>query len=175
MKILSTIKDLRKFLLLWGSQTVSALGTAMTEYALVIWVYGKEGTASSVTLLTICIFLPTILFRFVGGALADRWDKKRIMLAADLFAACGTAAVLALYSFDALEVWILYLIDVLLSFMNAVQEPASFVATSLLVPKEHYARASGLQSFSGAAIGILAPALGALLLSFGGLSAVLIC
>ena len=173
--IVSTIKELRSFLLLWGSQTVSALGTAMTEYALVIWVYEKEGTASSVTLLTICIFLPTILLRFVGGALADRWDKKRIMLIADLFAACGTAVVYVLHVFSALRVWNLYLIDVLLSLMNALQEPASFVATSLLVPKEHYARASGLQSFSGAAVGILAPALGALLLSFGGLSAVLIC
>ena len=175
MKVFSIIKELRSFLLLWGSQTVSALGTAMTEYALVIWVYEKAGTASSVTLLTICIFLPTILFRFVGGALADRWDKKRIMLIADLFAACGTAAVFVLHAFSALQVWSLYLINTLLSFMNAVQEPASFVATSLLVPKEHYARSSGLQSFSRAAIGILAPALGALLLSFGGLGAVLIC
>ena len=175
MQAIKTIKELRRYLLLWGSQTVSALGTAMTEYALVIWVYEKEGTASSVALLTICIFLPTILFRFVGGALADRWDKKRILLTADLFAACGTAAVFILHAFSALRVWTLYLIDALLSFMNAVQEPASFVATSLLVPKEHYARASGLQSFSGAAVGILAPALGALLLSFGGLRAVLIC
>ena len=175
MKVFTTIKELRKYLLLWGSQTVSALGTAMTEYALVIWVYEKEGTASSVTLLTICIYLPTILFRFVGGALADRWDRKRIMLIADLFAACGTAAVFVLHAFSALQVWTLYLINVLLSFMNALQEPASFVATSLLVPKEHYARVGGLQSLSGAAIGILAPALGALLLSYGGLSAVLIC
>ena len=175
MKFYTAIKELREFLLLWGSQAVSALGTAMTEYALAIWAYEKEGTASSVTLLTICIFLPTILFRFVGGALADRWDKKRIMLIADLFAACGTAAVFALHAFSALRVWNLYLINVLLSFMNAVQEPASFVATSLLAPKEHYARSGGLQSFSGAAIGILAPALGALLLSFGGLGAVLIC
>ena len=175
MNFYTAIKELREFLLLWGSQAVSALGTAMTEYALAIWAYEKEGTASSVTLLTICIFLPTILFRFVGGALADRWDKKRIMLIADLFAACGTAAVFALHAFSALRVWNLYLINVLLSFMNAVQEPASFVATSLLVPKEHYARSGGLQSFSGAAIGILAPALGALLLSFGGLGAVLIC
>ena len=175
MKAAAVIHDLRTFLLLWSSQTVSALGTAMTEYALVIWVYEKTGTASSVTLLTICIFLPTILFRFAGGALADRWDKKRIMLIADLAAACGTAAVFVLHACSALRVWSLCGINVLLSLMNAVQEPASFVATSLLVPKEHYARASGLQSFSGAAVGILAPALGALLLSFGGLGAVLIC
>ncbi len=175
MKKTSVLKDLRSFLLLWGSQTVSALGTAMTEYALIVWVYGQERTATSVTLLTLCSFLPTIFFRFAAGALADRWDKKRIMLIADLFAACGTVAVLVLYSFSALRIWHLYLINVLLSFMNAFQVPASFVATSLLVPKEHYTRVSGLQGFSGAAISILAPALGAVLLALGGLQVVLIC
>lgn len=175
MKQSHTIKSLRSFLLLWGSQTVSELGTAITDYALIIWVYGQEGTASSITLLTLCAFMPTILFRFIGGTLADRWNKKRIMLLSDLAAACGTAAVFALFSFSALRVWHLYLINVLLSFMNAFQVPASFVATSLLVPKEHYTRASGLQGLSGSVISILAPALGSVLLAFGGLRVVLIC
>ena len=147
----------------------------MTEYALIVWVYRQEGTALSISLLTLCSFAPTILFRFAAGAIADRWDKKRVMLAADLLAACGTLSVCLLYSFSAVRVWHLYLINMLLSFMNAFQEPAAFVATSLLVPKEHYARASGLQGFSGAAVSILAPALGAVPLALGGLKVVLIC
>ena len=175
MKILSSIKELRSFLLLWSSQSVSELGTAMTNYALIIWIYGQKGTASSITLLTLCSFLPTILFRFLAGTLADRWNKKRIMLLSDLFAACGTVTVLALYSFSALRIWHLYIINFLLSFMNAFQSPASFVATSLLVPKKHYTRVSGLQGFSGSAISILSPALGSILLNFGGLKLVLIC
>ena len=104
----------------------------------------------------------------------DRWNKKRIMLTADLLAACGTLAVFVLHSADALQIWHLYIINFLLSLMNAFQEPASFVAVSMLVPKEHYARASGLQGFSGAAVSILAPALGALLVASGGLDLVLI-
>ncbi len=174
-KTLSVLKELKSFLLLWGSQALSSLGTAMTEYALVVWAYGKEGTASSIALLTLCTFLPTIFFRFIAGAIADRWDKKRIMLISDLFAACGTLSVFLLYSFSALKIWHLYLINVLLSFMNAFQVPASFVATSLLVPKEHYSRASGLQGISGAVVSILSPALGASLLAFGGLKVVLLC
>ena len=175
MKKLNTLKELKSFLLLWSSQAVSSLGTAMTEYALIVWSYRQEGTASSITLLTLCSFAPTILFRFAAGAIADRWDKKRIMLAADLFAACGTFSVYLLYAFSALQIWHLYLINILLSFMNAFQEPAAFVATSLLVPKEQYAKVSGLQGFSNAAVSILAPALGASLLACGGLKIVLIC
>ena len=175
MKKLNIVKELKSFLLLWSSQAVSSLGTAMTEYALIVWVYRQEGTALSITLLTLCSFAPTILFRFAAGAIADRWDKKRIMLAADLFAACGSFSVCLLYTFSVLRVWHLYLINILLGFMNAFQEPAAFVATSLLVPKEQYARVSGLQGFSGAAVSILAPALGAGLLAFGGLKVVLIC
>ena len=169
-----SFKQLHSFLLLWGSQTVSQLGTAMTDYAIIIWVYSQKGTASSVTLLTVCSFLPTIFLRFLAGSIADRWNKKRIMLIADLLAACGTLAVFVLHSADVLQIWHLYVINFLLSLMNAFQEPASFVAVSMLVPREHYARASGLQGFSGAAISILAPALGALLLAYGGLDVVLI-
>ena len=146
------LKELRDFLMLWSTQTLSSLGTAMPEYALTLWVYQQQGTASSVTRLTLCIFLPTILFRFLAGTVADKWDKKRILLIADAFAACGTLAVLVLYLTGALRIWHLYVINVLLSFANAFQVPASFSATSLIVPKAHYTRIGGLQGFSGAAI-----------------------
>lgn len=174
MNIKSIFKGLRSFLILWSSQTVSALGTAMTEFALTIWVYEQNKSASSVTLLTICIFLPTIIFRFIAGTVVDNWDKKKIMLIADFVAACGTLLIFILYSASALQTWHLYVINILLSFMNAFQCPASYVATSLLVPKEQYTRVSGLQAFAGSAISILAPALGSVLLTFGDLQFVLI-
>ena len=174
MNIKSIFKGLRSFLILWSSQTVSALGTAMTEFALTIWVYEQNESASSVTLLTICIFLPTILFRFIAGTVVDKWDKKKIMLIADFVAACGTLTIFILYSVSALQTWHLYVINILLSFMNAFQCPASYVATSLLVPKEQYTRVNGLQAFAGSAVSILAPALGSVLLTFGDLPFVLI-
>lgn len=174
MKKHNILSELREFLILWSSQAVSTLGTAMTNYALIVWVYGQKGTASSITLLSVCSFLPSILFCFIAGTIADRWDKKKIMLIADLIAALGTVTVLTLYTISALQIWHLYIINFLLSFMNAFQNPASYVATSLLVPKKHYVRASGLQAFSGSIITILAPALGSALLAFGGLKAVLI-
>lgn len=169
----NSITSLRPFLMLWASQGISSMGTAMTEYALVIWVYSRNGTASSLSLLTLCSYLPTIMFRYLAGAVADRWNKKRIMLSSDLFAACGTFAIFALHSASELTIVHLYVINILLSLMNAFQVPAAYVATSLLVPEEHYTRAGGLQTISGALISILSPVLGALVLAWGGLSAVL--
>lgn len=165
---------LRDFIILWASQFVSTLGTAMTNFALIVWVYGQQGTATSLTLLSACSLLPSILFSFVAGAIADRWDKKRTMLVTDALAACGTVAVLALFSAGALQIWHLYVINFTLSFMNAFQGPAAYVATSLLVPKAQYVRASGLQALSGSVVTILAPALGSAVLAFGGLQTVLL-
>ncbi|MCL2002856.1 MAG: MFS transporter [Oscillospiraceae bacterium] len=170
----SMFSGLRDFLILWSSQIVSRLGTAMTSFALIVWVYTQKGTASSITLLSICSLVPSIMFSFIAGTLADRWDKKRIMLLSDMMAALGTAAILALYLTNNLQIWHLYIINFLLSFMNAFQGPASYVATTLLVPEEHYVRVSGLQAFSGSAVTILAPALGSAILAFGGLKMVLI-
>lgn len=174
MKHNNIFSDLRDFLILWSSQAVSTLGTSMTNFALIIWVYGQKGTASSITLLSVFSFLPSILFCFIAGTIADRWDKKRIMLFADLAAATGTVTVLVLYMTASLQIWHLYIINFVLSFMNAFQNPASYVATSLLVPKKHYIRVSGLQALSGSVITILAPAMGSALLAFGGLEMVLL-
>ncbi len=173
MKNTTIFSDLRDFLILWGSQSVSTLGTAMTNFSLIVWVYGQKGTASSMTLLSVFSFLPSILFCFIAGTIADRWDKKRIMLTTDLIAAIGTVIVLVLYLTSTLQIWHLYIINFLLSFMNAFQNPASYVATSLLVPREHYVKVSGLHALSSSIVTILAPALGSAVLAFGGLEAVL--
>ena len=173
MKKSNIFAGLRDFLILWGSQAVSMLGTAMTNFALIVWVYEQEGTASSIALLSVFSFLPSILFCFIAGTIADRWDKKRIMLTSDLVAALGTATVFILYSAASLRIWHLYAVNFLLSFMNAFQNPASYVATSLLAPKEQYVRVSGLYAFSASVVTILAPAFSGAILAFGGLKTVL--
>lgn len=172
MKKLHTIHDLQSFLVLWIGQSISALGSSMTNYALIIWAYQQEGTASSIAMLSVCSYLPSILFCFVAGTIADRWDKKKIMLLSDSIAACGTFTVFLLYSAGALRIWHLYLINSMISLMNAFQNPASYVAVSLITPKEHYARISGLQSLSSALVTILTPALATALLTLTGIETV---
>lgn len=174
MKQLNKLFELQSFLILWSSQSVSSLGSAMTSFALIIWAYKQQGTASSITLLAVCSYLPSILFCFLAGTLADRWNKKKIMLSSDFVAALGTAAVFILYSTANLRIWHLYVINTILSFMNAFQNPAAIVAVSLIAPKEQYVKISGMQAFSNSLITILAPALATAILAFGGIQTVFI-
>lgn len=174
MRQLNKLLGLRSFLILWFGQSISTLGSSMSGYALVIWAYEQKGTASSIAWLTACSYLPSVLFCFIAGTLADKWDKKKVMLTSDFVAALGTLTVLCLYSTDNLQIWHLYIINTLISLMNAFQNPASYVAVSLIAPKEQYTRVSGLQAFSNSLINIISPALATALLSFSGLKMILV-
>ncbi len=165
--------SMRPFLLLWSTQSLSQLGSAMTSFALIIWAYGQTGSALSTALLTVCSYAPYVCLSVFAGALCDRWDKKTVMLASDSFAALCTAAVLVLSFGGGLQVWYLYAINVLTGLMNTVQQPASDVAVSLLVPPQYYQKAGGLRYFSNSLTGILTPVFAAALLGFGGLPVVL--
>ncbi len=174
MKAILKFKGLKSFLILWAGQSISSLGSAMTSFALILWAYGKQGTATSIALLSFFTYLPSILFCFVAGTLADKWDKKRIMLVSDLVAALGTLTVFFLHETGRLQLWHLYGVNFLISCMNAFQCPASYVAVSVLTPKDQYLRVSGLQVFSNSLVTVVTPALATAVLALGGLKTVLV-
>ena len=165
---------LRDFYLLWVTQSMSQLGSTMTGFALTLWLYEKTGSALSTAMLTICTYLPYVLMSIFAGAITDRFDKKKTMLACDTFAAACTVLVLVLYKTDLLCVWHLYAINAVSGLMNTVQQPASEVAYTLVVPKEQYQRISGLQSLSRSLISIGSPLMAAAVYGAAGLGAVII-
>ena len=169
----STVRELRAWLLLWGTQTLSSLGSGMTSYALVIWAYGQEGSALSTALLMVASYAPYVLCSIFAGALSDRWDKRRTMLACDALAAACTVTILLLLRSDALRLGHLYLLNILSGLMNTVQQPASEIATSALLPREHYQRVGGLRYLSGAVNGILTPILATALMGLWSMEAVI--
>ena len=166
------IKSLKPWLMLWGTQALSTLGSGMTSFALVIWLYQKRGSALETALLSICSYAPYVAMSVFAGALSDRWDKKRTMLACDLIAALTTVAVYALLRLDGLLPWHLYALNALNGLMNTVQQPTSEVATTLLIPPDAYQRTSGLRSLSNSLNSILTPVLATALFTFGGMTAV---
>lgn len=163
----------RDFILLWLGQSISSLGTDMTVFALILWAHQQEGTASSVTYLSAFSYLPSVLFCFLAGTLADRWDKKKILALGDSFAALCTLLILLLVQAGRLQVWHLYAVNFLLGLMSAFQNPVSSVVVTLLTPQKHFARSNGLYALSGAIRSILAPAAATAVFHWGGLTPVL--
>lgn len=166
-------KSLKTYLLLWGTQSLSALGSGITGYSLVLLLYTQSGSALQTALLSVCSYAPYVLMSIFAGALSDRWNKKKIMLFCDLMAALSTVAVLLLIKMGSLEVWHLYLINALNGLMNTVQQPAAEVSATMLIPEEHYQRTSGLRSFSQSLNSILTPVIATALFTLAGIDVVI--
>lgn len=166
-------KSLKTYLLLWSTQSLSALGSGLTGYALVLWLYAQSGSALKTALLSVCSYAPYVLMSIFAGALSDRWNKKKTMLLCDLAAALSTVAVLVLIKTGKLEVWHLYAVNALNGLMNTVQQPAAEVAATMLIPEEHYQRTSGLRSFSQSLNSILTPVIATALFAFAGIDSVI--
>lgn len=167
------IHGLKDFYILWGTQSFSQLGSAMTGFALTLWMYEKTGSALGTAALTICTYAPYVLLSIFAGAISDRFDKKKTMLVCDALAALTTILVFVLYRSDMLSMWHLYAINAFSGLMNTVQQPASEVTYTLVVPKERYQQASGLQSLSRSLISIGNPLIASALYGIAGLELVI--
>lgn len=171
--IISDIKQMHSYLLLWFTQMLSGLGSAMTAYALVIWSYTQSGSALQTALLMVSSYAPYVICSIFAGALSDRWDKKKTMLLCDTFAAFSTLVVLFLLKSGNLRVWHLYIVNAVSGLMNTVQQPASEVATTALLPKRFYQKVGGLRYLSSSLNSILTPIITTAVMGFWGIDAVI--
>ena len=162
------------FLIIWFGQFVSRVGTAMTRFALLIWAYDQTGAATTVALLGFFGFLPYVLVSPIAGVWVDRLDRRKVMLLADLGAGIMTVGLLVLYIGGGLAIWHLYLVVVLTAVLDTFQGPAYSAASTVLLPKEYYARASGLRSMAEDGARVLAPFLAGALIAWLGIGSVMI-
>lgn len=173
VKMKNLIKRLKIFIILWSTQSLSQLGSVMTNFTLTLWIYEKTGSALQISLLSICSYAPYVVMSIFAGALIDRLDKKKVMLVCDSLAACTTIIVLILLKNDSLSPLHLYILNAFNGLMNTIQQPASDVAMTLIVEKDDYQRTSGLRSFSQSLITIINPILATAIFSLLGIEAVI--
>lgn len=166
--------SLSAFLLTWLGQVVSLIGSGLTRFALGVWMYERTGSVSLFALILLFGALPGILVAPFAGTLVDRWDRRRVMILSDCGAALGVLALLALLLAGRLEPWHVYAAAAVGSTMEAFQAPAYMAAITLLIPKRHYTRASGMVQFAHAASSIFAPLLGGILVVTVGIRGVLL-
>ena len=171
------MKDEKKFgnfILLWATQTLSRLGSSLTPFALILWAYGKTGSALSTALLTVSSYVPYILLSLPVGTLTDRMNKKRLMLISDTSAALCTLTILFVWLSGNLELWYLYLVNAITGTAQTFQQPASEVATTLVTPEDKYQKAGSLNALAYSVINMASPVIATALYSVGGLTLVII-
>ena len=171
------MKDERKFgnfILLWATQTLSRLGSSLTPFALILWAYGKTGSALSTALLTVSSYVPYTLLSLPVGTLTDRMNKKRLMLISDTSAALCTLTILFVWLSGNLELWHLYLVNAITGTAQTFQQPASEVATTLVTPEDKYQKAGSLNALAYSVINMASPVIATALYSVGGLTLVII-
>jgi DHA3 family macrolide efflux protein-like MFS transporter len=161
------------FTIVWVGQVISFLGTGMTQFALMIWAWEITGQATALALVGFFSFGPTVLLSPVAGALVDRWNRKLVMMFSDLAAGLSTVVILILYASGNLQIWHLYVAGAFAGAFQAFQFPAYSAAVTMMLPKEQYARASGMLSLAGSASGVLAPIMAGVLLGPIGITGIM--
>jgi DHA3 family macrolide efflux protein-like MFS transporter len=109
--------------------------------------------------------LPRVFVSPIAGALVDRWNRRLVMMAADGLSALAVIALAVLFAFDAVQVWHVYVAMFVRAACGAFHLPAMQASTTLMVPEEHLARVAGLNQALQGLGAIVAPPLGALLMS----------
>ncbi|MBV1850666.1 non-ribosomal peptide synthetase/MFS transporter [Catellatospora tritici] len=160
--------DLRAFYTVAFGQTVSLVGSAIGSFALGVWAYQRSGRTFDYALVTMLAMLPTIAFLPVGGALADRLDRRRIMFVCDGLSALVMLVLALLLWRDQLSLAVVALAAGLGSTITAFHRPAWLAAVAQLVPKPYLTQANALAQL-GTGIGMLLAPLagGALIVAVG--------
>jgi DHA3 family macrolide efflux protein-like MFS transporter len=153
-----------KFFTIWTGQAFSLIGSALVQFALVWWMTKTTGSATVLATATLVALLPQILLGPFVGTLVDRWNRRLIMIIADTGIAVATGVLILLFAAGNVSVWQVYLILLIRSLGGAFHSPAMTASTSLMVPKKHLARLSGLNQTLQGVLSIFAPPLGALLI-----------
>jgi len=145
MNINQPPKNMRTFWVIWGGQLISMLGSGLTSFALGVWIFDQTGKATPFALTALFSTLPSLILLPIGGAFADRYNRRLLMILADTGSAIITAITAVLLFFGDLQVWQIYLLAFFGSTFSAFQEPAYTASVTMLIPKKDLVRAGGIQ------------------------------
>ncbi len=153
-----------KFLLIWFGQFISVIGTGLSLFALGVYVYQQTNSATNYVFVLMCVFLPPFLLKPYGGVLADRYDRRLMMILGDLGATIGLLYIFFFMWKGNIQIWQIYFGISVSSVFSAFQEPAYKALVTDLLPKEQYAKASGLMQLATSSQYLISPFLAGLLL-----------
>lgn len=164
---------MKKFLIIWAGEFVSNIGSGMTAFALAVYVLQMTKSVTWVSAVTLLAYLPTILLNPLGGVLADRFDRRLMMICGDLFSAFGLIYILfSIRSGSDSITPILVGVTINAVFVSLLDPSYKATITDLLTAEE-FAKASGLVQIAGNAKYLISPALAGILLGIADIQLIL--
>ena len=137
-----------KFLLLWTGELISSVGGGLTAFGLGVYIFNQTGSAAGMALVTLLGFLPTLLFSVPAGVLADRYDRRLLMMVGDGFSALGILYILVCMMRGEAVLWQICAGVFVSAAFSALLEPAFRATITDLLTKEEFSKAFSLAYFS---------------------------
>ncbi len=162
----------KDFTLVVIGQIISLFGNAVIRFALPLYLLNDTGSSALYGTVTACAFIPAILLSPIGGIVADRVNKRNIMVALDFF----TAIVILAFSMLMGRVNIILLMTVTLMLLYGIAgayQPSVQASVPALVSTEYFMEANSVINIIGSFSALLGPVLGGMLYSAYGLGPVL--
>lgn len=162
---MKTKSNFPKFLLLWSGELISSVGGGLTSFGLGVYIFQKTGSAASMALVTLLGFLPTLLLSVPAGVLADRYDRRLLMMFGDGCSALGVVFILlCMIGGEASLLQICIGVSVSAIF-SALLEPSFRATITDILSEDEYSKASGLVSLAGSARYLFSPVIAGFLLA----------
>jgi DHA3 family macrolide efflux protein-like MFS transporter len=154
----------RNYLFFWSGQLVSLLGSSIVQFVIVWWITVETGSAMYLSLATFLSLAPMIIVGPFAGVFADRWNRKLLILVADLMQALTVLVLIVFYWIGNVVIWQVLLMLAVRGIFQAFHEPTVSAITPSMVPKDKLSRLNGLNYLFSGAVRLVGPILAAVLL-----------
>lgn len=154
-----------KFLFLWVGELISSIGGGLTSFGLAVYVFQETHSAASMAAVSLLAFLPTLLLSVPAGVLADRYDRRLLMMIGDGFSGIGVLYILACMVMGKATLLQICIGVSISSIFSSLLEPAYRATVTDILTQEEYSKASGMVSLAGSARYLLSPILAGMLLA----------
>lgn len=158
---------------IWAGQAVSMFTSYAASFAAVWYVTETTGSAILLSVMSICAYLPQGILSPYGGVIADRYNRKAVIIAADMAVGLVSLALGVLILLDDVSIAAIMLMVIARSVGQAFHGPAMMAAMPMLVPEKHLLRINTLDMMLMSVAGIVSPALGIMLYEGVGFHAVM--
>ena len=158
-------KGPRAFMIMLTGQAISVIGSGLTAFALGVWVYKSSGSVTQFAMVELAFWIPVILGSPFAGAIADRFNRRWLMLICDAASGLFTLIIFLLLAAGALVLWEIFVLNFMLSALGILHRLTRTTVTPMLIPKEHLARANGFLQALDAGSQLVSPILAAALMN----------